>query len=117
MVSGITVDGEHVDLENYNYAMIGVLKSFLTIREYYGKDKVIPVYIEVEDGERLQRALDRERSQEEPRYAELCRRFLTDTADFAEEKLLQAGIYRRFANKDLQTCIREITDYILEQLE
>lgn len=112
-----TVDGEHVDLENYNYAMIGVLKSFLTIREYYGKDKVIPVYIEVEDGERLQRALDRERSQEEPRYAELCRRFLTDTADFAEEKLLQAGIYRRFANKDLQTCIREITDYILEQLE
>ena len=112
-----TADGEHVDLEHYNYAMIGVLNSFLAIRKYYGKDKVIPVYIEVEDGERLQRALDRERSQEKPRYAELCRRFLTDTADFAEEKLIEAGIERRFVNKDLQGCIEEITTYILEQLE
>lgn len=112
-----TADGEHVDLEHYNYVMIGVLNSFLAIREYYGKHKVIPVYIEVEDGERLQRALDRERSQEEPRYAELCRRFLADSADFAEEKLLQAGIGRRFSNRDLQECIGEITAYILEQLE
>lgn len=112
-----TADGGHVDLEHYNYAMIGVLNSFLAIRKYYGKDKVIPVYIEVEDGERLQRALDRERSQEKPRYAELCRRFLTDTADFAEEKLIEAGIERRFVNKDLQGCIEEITTYILEQLE
>ena len=96
--------------------MIGVLDSFLAIREYYGADKVIPVYIEVEDGERLQRALDRERSQEEPRYAELCRRFLADSADFAEDKLLKAGIERRFSNKDLQECIQEITAYILEKM-
>lgn len=111
-----TADGEHVDLEHYNYAMIGVLDSFLAIREYYGWDKVIPIYIEVEDGERLQRALDRERAQEEPKYAELCRRFLTDSADFAEERIIQAGLEKRFVNKDLQECIEEITSYILEQL-
>lgn len=111
-----TADGEHVDLEHYSYAMIGVLDSFLAIREYYGWDKVIPIYIEVEDGERLQRALDRERAQEEPKYAELCRRFLTDSADFAEERILQAGLKKRFVNKDLQECIEEITAYILEQL-
>lgn len=111
-----TADGEHVDLEHYSYAMIGVLDSFLAIREYYGWDKVIPIYIEVEDGERLQRALDRERAQEEPKYAELCRRFLTDSADFAEERILQAGLKKRFVNKELQECIEEITAYILEQL-
>ena len=111
-----TADGDHTDLERYDYVMIGVLDSFLAIREYYGADKVIPVYIEVEDGERLQRALDRERSQEEPRYAELCRRFLADSADFAEDKLLKAGIERRFSNKDLQECIQEITGYILEKM-
>lgn len=112
-----TVDGKHMDLANYNYAMVGVLDSFLAIREYYGADKVIPIYIEVEDGERLQRALDRERSQEEPKYAEMCRRFLTDSADFAEEKLLGAGLARRFFNKDLKECIQEITACLQEEME
>lgn len=112
-----TVDGKHMDLANYNYAMVGVLDSFLAIREYYGADKVIPIYIEVEDGERLQRALDRERSQEEPKYVEMCRRFLTDSADFAEEKLLGAGLVRRFFNKDLKECIQEITACLQEEME
>ena len=112
-----TVDGKHMDLANYNYAMVGVLDSFLAIREYYGADKVIPIYIEVEDGERLQRALDRERSQEEPKYAEMCRRFLTDSADFAEEKLLGAGLVRRFFNKDLKERIQEITACLQEEME
>ena len=78
---------------------------------------MIPIYIEVEDGERLQRALDRERSQEEPKYAEMCRRFLTDSADFAEEKLLGAGLVRRFFNKDLKECIQEITACLQEEME
>ncbi|NBK90590.1 guanylate kinase [bacterium 1XD21-13] len=112
-----TADGEHVDLAHYHYAMIGVLDSFLAIRKYYGEDRVVPIYIEVEDGERLQRALDRERSQEKPRYAELCRRFLADSNDFAEEKLLKAGIRQRFENRELFVCIGEITTYILEQME
>lgn len=112
-----TADGDHIDLKNHNYAMVGVLDSFLAVRRYYGEDKVIPVYIEVEDGERLQRALDRERSQEQPRYAEMCRRFLTDSADFAEEKLLEAKLERRFQNNDLKECIQEITVYLQEQME
>lgn len=107
-----TADGKHMDLDRCHYIMIGVLDSFLAIRKYYGKDRVIPIYIEVEDGERLQRALDRERSQEKPRYAELCRRFLTDSRDFAEEKIMDAGIERRFVNRNLQECIQEITVYI-----
>ena len=40
----------------------------------------------VEDGERLSRALNRERMQESPKYEELCRRFLSDAKDFSEER-------------------------------
>jgi len=109
-----TADSEAVDLEKASYAMIGVLKSYEAARDYYGADRVVPIYIEVEDGERLQRALDRERAQEKPRYAELCRRFLTDSEDFSEENIRHAGIERRFVNRDLQECIQEITEYIGE---
>ena len=111
-----TVNDHQINLEKYHYLIIGTLESYLKLKEYFGKDVLIPLYIDLEPGERLQRALDRERSQEEPRYAELCRRFLADSADFAEDKLLKAGIERRFSNKDLQECIQEITGYILEKL-
>ena len=73
------------------------------------------IYIEVEDGERLQRALDRERAQEVPKFAEMCRRFLTDSEDFAEEKVRAAGVEKRFYNRNLQECLAEIISYILEQ--
>ena len=112
-----TAHGESIDLENNSYAMIGVLDSFRAAREYYGTEKVIPIYIEVEDGERLQRALDRERAQETPGYAELCRRFLTDSEDFSEENIEKSGIEKRFQNTNLQECIQEITAYILEVKE
>ena len=63
---------------------------------YYGKESVIPVYIEVEDGERLIRAIRREQEQETPKYKELCRRFLADEEDFSEEKIKEADIQKRF---------------------
>lgn len=110
-----TADSAEVDLENCNYAMIGTLESFRGVQGYYGADRVIPIYIEVEDGERLQRALDRERAQETPKYAEMCRRFLTDSEDFSEEEIARAGISRRFYNKNLQECLQEIISYILDQ--
>ena len=43
------------------------------LKNYYGEDAVRPVYIEVEDGERLTRALNREKEQEKPKYEEMCR--------------------------------------------
>lgn len=108
-----TADNEMVNLDRENYAMIGTLQSFRAVREYYGAERVIPVYIEVEDGERLQRALDRERAQEIPKYGEMCRRFLADSQDFSEGEIEKAGIERRFYNKDLKVCLEEITSYIL----
>ena len=71
------------------------------------------VYIEVEDGERLIRAVKREKEQETPKYEELCRRFLADQEDFSEEKIKEAGISRRFENDDLDVCVRNIIDFIV----
>ncbi len=88
---------------------IGTPESFLPIRAYFGAETVIPLYIEVEDGLRLQRALDRERTQKKPNYAELCRRFLTDSEDFSEEKLAAAGITERYQNLVLEDCAAAIT--------
>lgn len=107
-----TADSEKIDLEHKDYLMTGVLSSFHAVREYYGWDKVLPVYVEVEDGERLQRALNRERLEQRPKYKEMCRRFLTDSDDFAEEKIRSERIDRRFQNDDLERCLEEIRNFI-----
>lgn len=107
-----TGDDGQLDLENWNYLGIGTLESYEKLKIYFGEEKICPIYIQVEDGERLARALRREGKQPIPQYAEMCRRFLADCDDFSEEKILSAGIKVRFENVDLQTCIQEIKDYI-----
>ena len=95
-----TVDDGNVDLENEDYLIIGTVESFVKIRDYYGEDKVLPIYIEVDDGIRLSRALERERGQEHPKYEEMCRRFLADQQDFSEENLKAARISNVFINNE-----------------
>lgn len=103
-----TVDDGQMDLSGADYVVIGTLASYEKMREYYGESKVVPLYIEVEDAERLTRAIERERRQDAPRYDELCRRFLADKEDFSEENLLKAGIARRYYNTDKTQCLDEI---------
>lgn len=98
--------------ESGNYIMIGTLEAYRHLQDYFGTDRVLPVMIELDDGVRLQRALGRERKQENPRYEEMCRRFLADSADFSEEKIKEAGITRRFVNDNLRRCMDDIRHYI-----
>lgn len=106
--SYFTVNDGQIDLDSYNSLIIGTLESYEQIRNYFGDDKVYPIYIEVDDGIRLQRALDRERQQKSPQYAEMCRRFLADEEDFKEENLKRLGISKRYNNLTLDKCIDEI---------
>lgn len=112
-----TVDDGNIDLKNNNYIMIGTLESFIKTAEYFGRHRVIPVLLQVDDGVRLERALKREKQQENPKYEELCRRFLADAEDFSEEKVKEAGITRTFCNDDLETCLSEIETMLLELKE
>ena len=103
---------DNMNLEQYDYLGIGTLESYLQLKAYYGKDKVCPIYIEVEDGERLKRAIAREETQEVPKYEEMCRRFLADSRDFREENIREAEIDRRFQNMNFNTCMSEIENYL-----
>ena len=111
-----TVADASVDLTRYSYCIIGTLEAYVRIREYFGAGKVLPVLIELDDGERLQRALSREREQENPKYEELCRRFLADSKDFSQDKIHEAGISQSFYNDSLEVCIHSIVTYIQEAL-
>lgn len=95
-----TVDDGIIDLEKNDYLIIGTVESSVKIRDYYGEDVVLPIYIEVDDGIRLSRALERERSQENPKYEEMCRRFLADQQDFSPENIKKANITNVFNNND-----------------
>jgi len=108
----LTVNDEQIDLSKNDYLLIGTPESYLSMRNFFGKEIVIPLLIELDDGVRLQRALDRERQQSEPKYDEMCRRFLADAKDFAEETLAACEISIRFQNDDLKECIASIVKYI-----
>ena len=114
------VDDGATDLSKGDYIAVGTIESYVKVRDYYGKEKVLPIYIYVETGERLQRALNRERKHEGPKYAEMCRRFLTDEADFSDEKLKEAGLLKPdgtyvngFENAEFAACLAKIKEYIL----
>ncbi len=111
-----TVDDGQIELESGSYLMMGTLESYRKMREYYGAEVLVPIYIQVEDGLRLQRALDRERSQSHPNYSEMCRRFLADEEDFSEENLAACGIDRRYENVELERCLGEIIEKTVPQL-
>ena len=72
---------------------------------YYGKESVIPVYIEVEDGERLIRAIRREQEQETPKYKNFADVFLRMRRIFRRENK-EAEIQKRFVNDDLDLCVK-----------
>ena len=107
-----TADDGQIDLAAHSYLIIGTLVSYQAMRDYYGAEALVPIYVEVEDGTRLERAIDRERKQAKPQYEEMCRRFLADAEDFSEEKLCRAGITKRFVNTDLEQCLKEIETFI-----
>lgn len=117
------VDDGQIDLSAGDYLAIGTIYSYTKVRDYYGEDKVIPLYIWVETGERLERALRRERKHD-GKYLEMCRRFIADEQDFSDEHLKEAGLMREdgtlvraFENADREECIDSVTRFILEQKE
>lgn len=111
-----TVNDRQLQDERRNYIIIGTLEAYRKLQDYFGKERMLPIMVELEDGTRLQRALNRERGQECPKYEEMCRRFLADSEDFSEEKIAEAGIDRRFQNDDLHRCLDEIRLYLIREM-
>ena len=107
-----TVVHENLDVAHRDYLTINTLEAYVKLRDHFGADCLVPVYLEVDDGLRLQRALDRERAQVQPRYKELCRRFLADEEDFSKENLQCEHIQPIFRNVVLDETVAQVADYI-----
>ncbi|MBR6475203.1 MAG: hypothetical protein IKS98_07110 [Lachnospiraceae bacterium] len=103
-----TADDGQIDLYENDYLLIMTPEGYKNLQKYFGKDRVLPIYIDVETGLRLSRAVERERKQHSPKYAELCRRFLADEEDFSDDKLEELGINKRYLNVDLEETTNEI---------
>jgi guanylate kinase len=109
-----TIDNDQFNLEKENYIAIVTLEAYKSFQSYFGSDKVFPVYISVDDGVRLGRALGRERKQEYPNYDEMCRRFLADGIDFSSDELNNTGIKKHYNNNNLEECIENIKQDIIK---
>lgn len=113
-----TVDDGQVDLDEGKYLVIGTLEVYASYVKHYGKDVVMPIYIEVEDGLRLERALKREKKEVYPKYKEMCRRFLADCEDFSPDRLAENGITKFYGNNgDIGECIEEIRTDIFKYMK
>ena len=102
-----TVDDGQIGF-NEDSITIGTLEAYIKLREYYGQEKIVPIYIDLNPKLRLLRAMRREAREEKPDYKELCRRFLADEEDFSDEKLKMAGIEKRYYNRNLSKCVDSI---------
>lgn len=116
-----TIADEQLE-QNGDILTVGTLESYNKIREYYEdkKDiKLLPVYITIDEEGRRKRALEREKRQKNPNYAEVERRLKADNIDFSEENLKKAGIGQNqtFENYDLDNCVESIVKYIQKERE
>lgn len=104
-----TIDDNQVDFSNGSYIAIKDPAGAQKLKEYYGADKVVIIYITVDDGIRLMRALTREMTQPYPKYADMCSHFLDDERDFA-------NIKSDFVceNVDLFSCVNALEKIIKE---
>ena len=83
-------------------------ESYLQLKAKLGERGIFPLYIEVPDEIRLERAFLRQEGGGKKTREEILRRFKADDEDFSEEKLAQAGIRKRYPNTDLTECTKEI---------
>ena len=113
-----------IDLDNNDYLTINTLEGYKSLKEYYGEDKIVPLYIQVDEDVRHARAEVREKQQEKPDYEQMEKRFKNDSKDFTIEKRDAAGIPESniFTNipnaseNTISTKISEITTTIPETI-
>jgi guanylate kinase len=112
-----TIDDGQINLSQDNYyLLIATLESYKNLQTYFGAINVIPLYLEVDDGVRLLRALDREKQQSKPNFEELCRRFLADSNDFCKQQLEDFGVEVYYRNESITECIDNLKSAIVRMM-
>ncbi len=112
-----TVDDGQIDLVRNAYLTIITLEAYKSFKAYFGASQVIPLYIKVEETERIKRATQREANQSAPQYEELKRRVKADLEDFSDLHLEAASITTVFENDSFEACTQALSSEILRYLE
>lgn len=112
-----TMDDGQINLQTNSYIVISTLESYSSFKKYFGFNNVIPLYIDVDDGIRLQRILNREMSEDSPNYKEICRRFIADSEDFSNKNLKLNGIEKIYSNNNLVECIADVKNNIIKYIK
>lgn len=112
-----TMDDGQINLQTNSYIVISTLESYSSFKKYFGSNNVIPLYIDVDDGIRLQRILNREMSEDSPNYKEICRRFIADSEDFSNKNLKLNGIKKIYSNNNLVECIADVKNNIIKYIK
>ena len=77
---------KNIDLST-NYITLNTWDGYQKFIDYYGNNVVVPIYFDTDEYIRLQRAISREKLEKEPKYDEVCRRFLADKIDYTKDKI------------------------------
>lgn len=96
--------------KNNNYLVQGSLEMLNSYICYF-KEKVVPLYIDLDDETLVYRKYMREYNGGK-QYIEMCRRIWDDSREYTEDKI-HALNPKVFVNNDLETCVSEIKSYIL----
>lgn len=116
-----TVRGEQLyiqtvpkDYKEKNYlAISGVSEIIDSFYEKIGEKYFCPIGIDVDDKDLLIRSIYRESENPNPKYKEVCRRFISDKEDFEKIKYQ----YKHFKNDNYEVCSNDIADYILRIIQ
>lgn len=106
---------EGIDLERNHYIYPAVWTIYQSFLKHYPKKNLVPVYFQLDDGIRLQRALDREK-EGNCRYAEMCRRYLADEQDFSREMLTLHKPFIIDNNGSIEETMDQLDDILVRKL-
>lgn len=104
-----------IDLEHYNYLIPNTWTAFEQFLKFYPEESLVPIYFELDDGERLQRALNREREKSKD-YVEMCRRFIADQEDFTQNMINLYKPYTVDNNGSIEETMEQIDDIFVRKL-
>lgn len=110
------LDSKDIDISKDSYVIIGTIDYLNDLRKFYGEDRIVPIYIDIDDDTRFLRAVEREKSEEKPNYGELCRRFTADNEQYNNKRITTEGINYKIENYDLETCVKQITEIVRREL-
>lgn len=99
-----------------NYLAIGTLESFMSLKKVFNVD-LHDIYIHVNDDILMNRSILRAKGDKAQDIEEIKRRFESDSIDFRQDKIKEAGITNLFENNSsLEECVSKIKDYIIKVL-